>query len=157
MLASLFRHLRQSLPNTGRVYAAWRTKEDFAKDEIPQILLEMLPEYGTLTQGKWDERETFEYQHASKCYLSPLARRNDACLLNCEPGIKSLCLSFTRQVKNPSFAFARGFGRRRADWPTPSCGTKSLKTYRKSSAPKSIYRVLPVLYVLDLYVLDMTF
>lgn len=25
-----------------------------------------------LTQGKWDERETFEYQHASKCYPSPL-------------------------------------------------------------------------------------
>jgi len=24
----------------------------------------MLPEYGTLTQGEWDERETFEYRHA---------------------------------------------------------------------------------------------
>jgi len=38
-------------------------KGRLAKDEIPQTLLDMLPEYGTLTQGKWDERETFEYQH----------------------------------------------------------------------------------------------
>jgi hypothetical protein len=24
----------------------------------------MLPDYGTLAQGKWNERETFEYRHA---------------------------------------------------------------------------------------------
>ena len=62
-LALYFEHVRQPLPNAGRVYATWRTK-DFAKDGIPKVLLDMLPEYGTLTQGKWDERETFEYRHA---------------------------------------------------------------------------------------------
>jgi hypothetical protein len=25
----------------------------------------MMPEYGTLIQGRWNERETFEYRHAS--------------------------------------------------------------------------------------------
>jgi len=64
VLALYFEHFRQPLPNTGRIFATWRTKEDFAKDGVPQVLLDMLPEYGTLTQGKWDERETFEYRHA---------------------------------------------------------------------------------------------
>jgi hypothetical protein len=63
-LALYFEHVRQPLPNTGRIFATWRTKEDFAKDGVPQILLDMLPDYGTLAQGKWNERETFEYRHA---------------------------------------------------------------------------------------------
>jgi hypothetical protein len=63
-LALYFEHFQQPLPNTGRIYATWRTKVDFAKEGIPQILLDMLPEYGTLAQGKWNERETFEYRHA---------------------------------------------------------------------------------------------
>jgi hypothetical protein len=63
VLALYFEHVRQPVPNTGRVYATWRTKEDFSKEGIPRILLDMLPNHGTLTQGKWDERKTFEYRH----------------------------------------------------------------------------------------------
>jgi hypothetical protein len=64
VLALYFEHSRQPLPNAGRVSAYWKSKEDFARDGVPQILLDMLPGYGTLLQGKWDERETFEYRHA---------------------------------------------------------------------------------------------
>lgn len=28
-------------------------------------MLEMLPSYGTLMQGRWNERETFEYRYAT--------------------------------------------------------------------------------------------
>jgi len=65
VLALHFEHTRQPLPMTGRVCAYWKTKEDFARGGIPQSLLELLPEYGTLAQGRWNERETFEYRHAS--------------------------------------------------------------------------------------------
>ena len=64
-LALHFEHLRQHLPITGRVCAYWKTKEDFARGGVPTPLLNMLPEYGTLVQGRWNERETFEYRHAS--------------------------------------------------------------------------------------------
>jgi hypothetical protein len=63
-LALYFEHFRQPLPNTGRVSAFWKTKEDFARDGVPPELLELLPGYGTIMQGKWNERETFEYRHA---------------------------------------------------------------------------------------------
>jgi hypothetical protein len=63
-LALYFEHFREPLPNTGRVSALWKTKEDFARDGIPQELMDILPGYGTLMQGKWNERETFEYRHA---------------------------------------------------------------------------------------------
>jgi hypothetical protein len=49
----------------GRICSYWKTKEDFAHGGIPPSLLAIMPEYGTLIQGKWDERETFEYRHAS--------------------------------------------------------------------------------------------
>jgi hypothetical protein len=64
VLALYFEHFREPLPNTGRLCAYWKTKEDFARDGIPPVLLELLPGYGTLAQGKWNERETFEYRHA---------------------------------------------------------------------------------------------
>jgi hypothetical protein len=51
-------------PITGKVSAYWKTKEDFLPTGIPRSLLDLLPDYGTLTQGKWNERETFEYRHA---------------------------------------------------------------------------------------------
>jgi hypothetical protein len=65
VLALHFEHFKQPLPITGRVCAYWKTKEDFVNGGVPSRLLEILPEYGTLVQGKWDERETFEYRHAS--------------------------------------------------------------------------------------------
>jgi hypothetical protein len=49
----------------GRIGSYWKTKEDFAHGGIPPSLLAIMPEYGTLIQRKWDERETFEYRHAS--------------------------------------------------------------------------------------------
>jgi hypothetical protein len=57
-----FEHFRKPLPITGKVCAFWRTKEDFARDGIPPKLLEMMPGYGTLAQGHWNARETFEYR-----------------------------------------------------------------------------------------------
>jgi hypothetical protein len=66
VLALYFEHFRESLPDTGRVSAMWKTKEDFfAHGGIPQIVLDMLPNYGILVQGKWDERKTFEYRYAT--------------------------------------------------------------------------------------------
>jgi hypothetical protein len=43
------------------VSALWRSKEDFAKGAPPE-LLEMMKQYGTLEQGKWNASETFEYR-----------------------------------------------------------------------------------------------
>jgi hypothetical protein len=65
VLALYFEHARRPLPMTGRVSAYWKTKEDFARGGVPSSLIAMLPEYGTLIQGKWNESETFEYRHAS--------------------------------------------------------------------------------------------
>jgi hypothetical protein len=63
-LALYFNHFRRPLPATGVAAGLWRTKEDFAPTGIPQFLLDILPSYGTLRQGKWSEHETFEYRHA---------------------------------------------------------------------------------------------
>lgn len=65
VLALYFEHAHRPLPMTGRVSAYWKTKEDFARGGVPSSLIAMLPEYGTLIQGKWNESETFEYRHAS--------------------------------------------------------------------------------------------
>jgi len=64
VLALYFEHLRVPLKDAGCFCAFWRTKEDFARDGIPKIFFEMLPGYGTLIQGQWNEKETFEYRHA---------------------------------------------------------------------------------------------
>ena len=65
VLALHFEHFRRPLPMTGRVCAYWKTKEDFAREGIPPRLLAIMPKYGTLIQGKWDERQTFEYRYDS--------------------------------------------------------------------------------------------
>jgi hypothetical protein len=64
VLALYFEHLRRPLSDAGRLSAYWRTKEDFAGEGIPKIFFDMLPGYGTLVQGRWNEQETFEYRHA---------------------------------------------------------------------------------------------
>ncbi|MGO9237645.1 MAG: hypothetical protein ACLP4V_27510 [Methylocella sp.] len=64
VLALYFEHFQKALPISGGFCAYWKTKEDFARDGIPSYLLEIMPDYGTLIQGQWDERETFEYRHA---------------------------------------------------------------------------------------------
>lgn len=58
-----FEHFKEPLSNDGRVAAFWRTKEDFAKEGVPQLLLDMMREYGTLEQGKWNVKEAFEYRY----------------------------------------------------------------------------------------------
>jgi hypothetical protein len=63
-LALYFEHFRQPLVPPGAYCAFWRTKEDYAAHGIPRDLLEMLPGYATLVQGKWSEHETFEYRSA---------------------------------------------------------------------------------------------
>jgi hypothetical protein len=62
-LCLYFEHFRKPLSNSGRVSAHWRTKEDFSKDGVPPELLEIMPKYGTLAQGKWNSSETFEYRY----------------------------------------------------------------------------------------------
>jgi hypothetical protein len=64
VLALYFEHFRKPLPLSGGLLAFWKTKEDFARDGIPPYLFEIMPGYGTLIQGQWNERETFEYRHA---------------------------------------------------------------------------------------------
>lgn len=64
VLALYFEHFRKPLPISGGLCAFWKTKEDFARDGIPPYLFQIMPDYGTLVQGQWNERETFEYRHA---------------------------------------------------------------------------------------------
>jgi hypothetical protein len=61
-LALYFEHFRQPLPNSGRVQAMWSTKEDL-HNGVPNDLLSLMGKYGTLTQGKWNASETFEYRY----------------------------------------------------------------------------------------------
>jgi hypothetical protein len=63
-LALHFEHFRRPLTGGGAYCAFWKTKEDYMAGGMPQELLDMLPEYATLMQGRWNERETFEYRHA---------------------------------------------------------------------------------------------
>jgi hypothetical protein len=64
VLALYFEHFRKPLPLSGGLLAFWKTEEDFARHGIPPYLFEIMPDYGTLIQGQWNERETFEYRHA---------------------------------------------------------------------------------------------
>jgi hypothetical protein len=50
-LALYFEHFHRPLVAPGAYCAFWRSKEDFAKDGIPPALLEIMPQYATLTQG----------------------------------------------------------------------------------------------------------
>jgi hypothetical protein len=61
-LGLYFEHFREVLPNEGRVSAIWRSKADFAKKGVPKDLFVIMKRYGTLQQGKWNARETFEYR-----------------------------------------------------------------------------------------------
>lgn len=63
VLALYFEHFRTHLPDVGGISAYWRSKEDFAKDGIPNELLKLMQRYGTLEQGKWNTREIFEYRY----------------------------------------------------------------------------------------------
>jgi hypothetical protein len=65
VLALYFEHFRHPLPITGGVSAFWKTKEDFAPEGIPQFLLDIMPGYRTLMQGRWNEQKRFEYRHAN--------------------------------------------------------------------------------------------
>jgi len=62
-LALYFEHFKLPLSNDGRVQAIFKTKEDFAKNGLPPKLKEMMRRYGTLTQGKWNASEIFEYRY----------------------------------------------------------------------------------------------
>lgn len=62
-LALYFEHFKKPLPVAGRVSALWKTKEDFIARGFPWRLLDIFPQYGTLTQGGWNEHEVFEYRH----------------------------------------------------------------------------------------------
>ena len=63
-LALYFEYLGEALLETGAYFATWRTKEDYAVPGLPSDLLRLLPQYATLSQGRWNTRETFEYRLA---------------------------------------------------------------------------------------------
>jgi hypothetical protein len=63
VLALYFEHVREPFSPSGVFCAFWKSKEDFARDGIPPFLFETLQRYGTITQGRWDARETFEYRY----------------------------------------------------------------------------------------------
>jgi hypothetical protein len=63
VLGLYFEHFRTFVPNSGRVFAMWRTKEDFAQGGVPLPLLQMMRRYGTLEQGTWNTAEIFEYRY----------------------------------------------------------------------------------------------
>jgi hypothetical protein len=63
VLCLYFEHLKKPLSNSGRVSAHWRSKEDFSEHGVPSAILEIMPKYGTLIQGKWNSFETFEYRY----------------------------------------------------------------------------------------------
>lgn len=65
VLALYFEHFRRGLSNAGRLCAFWRSKEDFAQGGIPGAFLELLPAYASIAQGRWNERQTFEYRYAT--------------------------------------------------------------------------------------------
>jgi hypothetical protein len=62
-LGLYFEHFKVPLPDEGAFAAFWRTKEDFAVEGIPAELLEIMRQYGTLEQGKWNVHEIFEYRY----------------------------------------------------------------------------------------------
>ena len=63
-LALHFHVFQTAIPAGGGIYSSWRSKEDLAVNGIPQALIEMMPEYTTLIQGKWNLRQTFECRFA---------------------------------------------------------------------------------------------
>ncbi len=62
VLALYWQHFKTHLTNEGRIAAYWRTKEDFARG-IPSGLLEMMPQYGDVSQGRWKTSDVFEYRY----------------------------------------------------------------------------------------------
>lgn len=64
VLCLYFERIKAPLSNAGLVSAFWRSKEDFAKEGVPAIFFELLPDYATLIQGSWNASETFEYRSA---------------------------------------------------------------------------------------------
>lgn len=62
VLALYFEHFRRPLPPSGGLCAYWKSKEDFAKDGVPEEILEILPKWASLAQGRWDTREIFQYR-----------------------------------------------------------------------------------------------
>jgi len=61
VLGLYFEHFKSVLLDQGRVAAYWRTKEDFYAG-APSVLLEIMQRYGTMEQGRWNAKETFEYR-----------------------------------------------------------------------------------------------
>ncbi|HEY7645517.1 MAG TPA: hypothetical protein VH858_10830 [Hyphomicrobiales bacterium] len=62
-LALYFEQFKKPLSANGAFCAYWQTKEDYLANGLPQALLELLPNYGTLIQGHWNESKTFEYRY----------------------------------------------------------------------------------------------
>lgn len=64
-LALYWEHFRRPLGSGAMCYGTFKTKEDFAAAGPPRNVLELLPQYASLTQGEWNTREIFEYRHGA--------------------------------------------------------------------------------------------
>jgi hypothetical protein len=105
-----------------------KTKEDFAVGGIPPWLLTIMPEYGTLIQGKWSEHETFEFRHASN-----VGYRLFACFAKLRRGL--FVIGFTASDANVIVSDDSGLDEPRRPF-SASCRSKVPKEVAK--VPKEV-------------------
>ena len=105
-LALYFAKMAKGLSSQGLVSAMWRTKEDFKLEDFPPQLVSLLPRLDFLKQGKWDEREAFEYRFATN-------PKEDlfACAARCRKACTPLVLQPERKVDPCSPATKIGLSR----------------------------------------------
>ena len=56
-----YKHTNQIVPKTGVIYVRWYSNYDRMTGNIPDTLINQLPEPRTLAQGKWNVSDQFEY------------------------------------------------------------------------------------------------
>jgi hypothetical protein len=117
-LGLYFEHFQEPLPNSGLVSGIWRTKEDFAKYGVPTEIIEMMPGYATLQQGKWDTKKEFEYRFSvnrddgifgclarfrTSLFVTGFAIKNGELLPDAERGGWIRPMELLSILKNPEF------------------------------------------------------
>src|ERR1700759_332464 len=56
------------------IFASWRSKEDFARSGIPSFFLDLLPSYGTISHGQWDEHDPGDHARETGVNKKPGTR-----------------------------------------------------------------------------------
>ncbi|MBS9477910.1 hypothetical protein [Ancylobacter radicis] len=57
-----FHHINEILKTPGQIWIRWQTKEDLSASGPMHEFISILPEYNSLSQGKWKTNEIFEYK-----------------------------------------------------------------------------------------------